>query len=104
MVGLNTLDLDIRRAAETIGWDARKGFDRLPMLAPGDFVVVGPAFSTSPTVLKVGPVETFHVGAAPELRAPQTHAPGDAARLLDLDALLAATAADQRTIVENDRP
>jgi hypothetical protein len=104
MVGLNTLDLDIRRAAETIGWDARKGFDRLPMLAPGDFVVVGPAFSTSPAVLKVGPVETFHVGAAPELKAPAARAPGDAARLLDLDALLAATAADQQTMADNTRP
>ena len=54
LIGLNTLDLDIRRAAETIGWDARRAFDRLPMLKPGDFVAVGSAFTRSPTVLRVG--------------------------------------------------
>lgn len=96
MVGLNTLDLDIRRASETIGWDARKGFDRLPMLSPGDFVAVGPAFSLSPVVLKVGAVETFHIGAAPKLHAPKDLPPGDAARLLNLDELIAASAADKQ--------
>nr|WP_295468883.1 DUF87 domain-containing protein [Mesorhizobium sp.] len=63
LVGMNTLDLDIRRAAETIGWDASKAFDRLPMLEPGDFVAVGPAFSRSPVVLRVGGVVTHHRGA-----------------------------------------
>lgn len=98
MVGLNTLDLDIRRAAETIGWDARKAFDRLPMLSPGEFVAVGPAFSRSPAALKVGPVTTLHLGATPELRAPEAIDPGAAARALSLDDLLAASAADQETL------
>ncbi len=94
LIGLNTLDLDIRRSAETIGWDARRAFDRLPMLDPGDFVAVGPAFSRSPAVLRVGPVETSHGGAAPEIAAPVMTSPEDAARLLDLDALVEASAAD----------
>lgn len=98
MVGLNTLDLDIRRAAETIGWDARKAFDRLPLLSPGEFVAVGPAFARSPAALKVGPVETLHLGATPELRAPEAIDPGTARRALALDELLAASASDQGAI------
>lgn len=94
LVGLNTLDLDIRRAAETIGWDARRAFDRLPMLGAGEFVAVGPAFSQSPCGLKVGPVETRHTGARPDLSAPAAIGAAAAAELLDLDALIAATGED----------
>lgn len=97
MIGMNTLDLDIRRAAETIGWDARKGFDRLPSLQPGDFVAVGPGFSRGPVVLRVGPVETRHVGAAPVLGKPAPVDKTRAAKLLDLDALIEASAAEAET-------
>lgn len=98
LIGLNTLDLDIRRAAETIGWDARKAFDRLPMLAPGEFIAVGPAFARSPAGLTVGPVETRHLGATPELAAPELLDAGAAAERINLDELLAASAADQEEI------
>lgn len=98
MVGQNTLDLDIRRAAENIGWDARKAFDRLPALSPGDFIAAGPGFSQSPSLLRVGSVSTPHVGATPALTRPVAMAPTAAARLLDLDALLAASAADQAVL------
>jgi hypothetical protein len=94
MVGLNTLDIDIRRAAETIGWDARRAFDSLPGLEPGSFVASGPAFSKAPSVVKVGPVETRHTGAAPALSAPADLVPADALRLIDLDELIAESAAD----------
>ena len=94
MVGRNTLDLDIRRAAETIGWDARRAFDRLPALEPGEFVASGPAFSVSPAVLKVGPVTTVHVGAAPALEAPAAVSAEDAAALLDLEGLTAGSDSD----------
>lgn len=95
MVGLNTLDLDIRRAAETIGWDSRKAFDRLPVLEPGEFVAVGPAFSRSPAQLRVGAVSTMHAGAAPDLVAPSALDPAAAAKILNLDQLLAESAKDQ---------
>jgi hypothetical protein len=95
MVGLNTLDIDIRRAAEAIGWDPRKGFDRLPLLTPGEFVAVGPAFSRSPVITKVGPVRTQHRGAAPKLSPPAAFNPRLAAQALNLDELLAASAADE---------
>lgn len=103
MVGMNTLDLDIRRAAETIGWDARRAFDRLPALEPGNFVVVGPAFSRSPCVAKVGPVETPHRGATPSMTAPAIDR-DTASRLLDLESLLADSAADQQVLAERAEP
>ncbi|RAI39089.1 hypothetical protein CH341_26565, partial [Rhodoplanes roseus] len=103
MVGMNTLDLDIRRAAETIGWDARRAFDRLPMLEPGTFVMVGPAFSQSPCVAKVGPVATPHRGATPDVCAPVIDRDA-ASRLLDLDSLLADSAADQSILAERAEP
>jgi hypothetical protein len=70
MIGVNTLDLDIRRAAETIGWDARRAFDRLPMLSPGNFVAVGSAFTESPQIVTIGAVRSRHLGSAPALSAP----------------------------------
>lgn len=94
LIGLNTLDIDIRRAAETIGWDASKAFDRLPILQPGDFVASGPAFSRSPATLRIGPVETRHIGARPENVAPETISAVDAASLLDLEQLHAVSEAD----------
>lgn len=98
LIGLNTLDLDIRRAAETIGWDARKAFDRLPALTPGNFIAVGPAFVRSPAGVMVGPVESAHLGATPAIVAPELLDAGTAAKRLNLDELLASSAADQEEI------
>jgi DNA helicase HerA-like ATPase len=97
LIGLNTLDLDIRRAAETIGWDARKAFDRLPMLEPGDFVASGPAFSRSPVVVRVGSIVTCHRGAAPTIALRHEIAPHAAAQLLDIDGLAESAARDKET-------
>jgi DNA helicase HerA-like ATPase len=94
LIGLNTLDLDIRRAAETIGWDARRAFDRLPELTPGDFVAVGPAFSRHPAVVRVGPVTTKQGGATPTISKPKNVTSREAAKLLDIDGLAEQSAAD----------
>jgi uncharacterized protein len=91
LIGLNTLDLDVKRAAETIGWDARRAYDRLPMLRPGDFVATGPAFSGSPISLRVGPVKSRHVGATPALLRLDQVSAGQAKELLDVDQLEAAS-------------
>jgi len=92
LIGHNGQDRDIRRAAELIGWDTRKAFDRLPGLAPGEFVVVGPAFSRHPAVVMVGSVQTRHRGATPAI-APVLRTSGEeAARLLDLGGLVEASA------------
>lgn len=104
LIGLNTLDIDIRRAAETIGWDASKAFDRLPILQPGNFVASGPAFSMTPATLRVGPVETRHIGARPEMIAPASISAADAASLLDLDALQSNSEADDEVRSEQNLP
>ena len=95
LIGLNTLDLDIKRAAETIGWESRKASDRLPALMPGEFIAVGPAFIRSPTGVKIGDVQSVHLGATPQIHAPEKIDVGTAAKRLNLDDLLAITAADQ---------
>lgn len=101
LIGHNTLDLDIKRAAETIGWDTRRAFDRLPMLEAGDFVCVGAAFSRSPAVLRVGSIETFHRGSAPALAAPAAMDAEGASALLGLDALIEASVQDEETRAED---
>lgn len=103
MIGTNTLDLDIRRAAATIGWDARKAFERLPLLEPGDFVAVGPTFTQSPTMMHVGPVETLHRGAAPTLR-PAALDQDKAAQLVNVDALMAESLADSERMADRSPP
>lgn len=67
LIGQNTLDIDIKRAADLIGWEASKAFDRLPVLEPGHFVTVGRAFSNSASVVHVGEIITRHIGATPAL-------------------------------------
>lgn len=94
LVGLNSQDLDIKRAAEQIGWDARKAFDRLPVLQPGEFVAVGRAFSTQPAQLKVGPVRSEHKGAAPTLEAPGVMTIEEARAMLDIEGLIEQTATE----------
>ncbi len=87
LIGVNTLDLDIRRAAETIGWDARRAFDRLPVLSPGDFVAVGPAFANAPLVATIGSVRSRHMGAAPAIAAPRNQGAAAGSQLLGLATL-----------------
>jgi uncharacterized protein len=88
LIGKNTLDLDVRRAAETIGWDMRKAYDRLPLLRPGEFVATGPAFSSSPAQLTVGEIKSRHIGASPQLAAVAKVDAGDAHTMMDIDELM----------------
>lgn len=92
LIGMNTLDLDVRRAAETIGWSARTAFDRLPTLQPGGFFASGPAFSMTSVEVRVGPVISRHAGERPKLVAPDTVDAASARELVDLGSLLQASA------------
>lgn len=103
LIGQNTQDLDIRRAAEQIGWDARKGFDRLPLLEPGEFIAVGRAFSSQPAQLKVGGVTSEHKGASPPLRPVPAVAADDAQKLLGLEQLREQSAEDAEMRSLDDR-
>ncbi len=94
LIGQNTQDLDIERAAEHLGWPKSKAADRLPELRPGDFVAVGRAFSSQPAILHVGEVRSAHRGAAPAIAAPPKTSPEQAAAALGLDELIAEAEAD----------
>ena len=87
LIGINTLDLDVKRAAETIGWDMRKAYDRLPTLTPGEFVATGPAFSFSPVEVRIGDVKSRHIGAAPRLAEVQRVEASEARSMLAIDEL-----------------
>jgi hypothetical protein len=87
LVGRNMLDLDIRRAAQIIGWDARRAFDLMPVLAPGHFVASGPAFSHAAAIATIGPVRSRHMGAAPEMSTPPLPSAEEAEQLLGIDDL-----------------
>lgn len=87
LIGINTLDLDVKRAAETIGWDMRKAYDRLPMLSPGEFIATGPAFSFSPAEVLIGAVRSRHIGAAPKLADVRQLDAGEARTMLAIDEL-----------------
>lgn len=88
LIGINTLDLDVKRAAETIGWEMRKAYDRLPTLTPGEFIASGPAFSFSPAEVMIGEVRSRHIGAAPKLAELQQVDAGEARSLLAIDDLV----------------
>lgn len=99
LIGNNTLDLDVKRAAEQIGWDSRRAFDRLPLLEPGSFVAVGPAFSQSPVIVGIGSVRTRHTGATPGLSAPAAVDLAAARELLAIDELIAESSAEAETML-----
>ncbi|WP_435008056.1 ATP-binding protein [Tundrisphaera lichenicola] len=95
LIGINTLDLDVKRAAETIGWEMRKAYDRLPMLTPGEFVATGPAFSLSAVEVRIGAVKSRHVGASPQLAEVQQFDADAARSMLDLDELVQMSQSDE---------
>ena len=90
LIGRNISEVDISRAATSIGWHDRKAQGLLPALLPGNFVAVGPAFTRSPTVVGIGPVQTRHRGSTPKIGDPPPRR-GDAGALLDLEELHAAS-------------
>lgn len=96
LIGINTLDLDVKRAAETIGWEVRKAYDRLPTLTPGEFVATGPAFSLSPVEVMIGDVKSRHIGAAPRLAAVDRIEAGEARSMLAIDELEEMSQADDQ--------
>lgn len=95
LIGINTLDLDVKRAAETIGWDMRKAYDRLPTLVPGEFVATGPAFSLGAVEVLIGEVRSRHAGAAPKLAEVRRFDVGEAHAMLAIDDLVEQSRAGQ---------
>lgn len=53
IIGGSSFDVDIRRAADALGWAEKKAFEIIPKLPVGHFVCVGPAFNKSPAIVKI---------------------------------------------------
>jgi len=77
MIGMATLDVDVRRACGELGFSSARR-DDLRNLRPGEFFVYGPAFGSSKVKLvKVAAAETSHPSPGepyPEVPGPGTNA------------------------------
>jgi hypothetical protein len=70
LVGRFSQDIDVKRAADDLGFYRREQQAELRSLQPGSFFAVGPAFCDEVTELKVGPVVTTHPRAGQRALAP----------------------------------
>ena len=91
LIGINVFDRDIARAADILGFGAREA-DRLRLLEPGEFYAFGPALTATPTLARIDPTITSHLGQTPALHGAADIEAAEAERLLDLDALREAPA------------
>lgn len=73
LIGRTGQDIDIKRAADELGFSGREQSYQLRDLEPGEFFGFGPAISRSVIKVKVGPVETTHpkAGARRAFEAPR---------------------------------
>lgn len=60
LIGRTGLDVDMKRASETLGFTNKIDMLGLRNLEPGEFYTFGPAISRSVTKVKVGQVKTTH--------------------------------------------
>lgn len=70
LIGRSALDVDMRRAADELGFTSKEDQRRLRTLKPGHFFGFGPAISDEVIELQVGPVETTHPKAGQRAAAP----------------------------------
>lgn len=72
LIGRTSLDIDLKRATDELGMMPRDGF-QLRNLAPGTFIVYGPAMSKTVATKVIGNVKTHHpsVGNRKLLHAPE---------------------------------
>ena len=60
LIGRSSLDVDMRRASEELGFTSREDQQQLRSLRPGEFFAFGPAISDVVTRVTIGGVETSH--------------------------------------------
>jgi len=73
LIGGFTLDVDVKRAVESLGFVGRDAGTEIRALNPGQFYVQGPAFCREVRLVKVGNVQTTHPKAGQ--RAPMPAVP-----------------------------
>jgi hypothetical protein len=71
LIGRTGLDVDVKRAADELGFTPRDAMEMLRNLSPGEFYAFGPALTPIVTKLRIGQVQTTHPKAGDRLmRAP----------------------------------
>jgi hypothetical protein len=60
LIGRASLDVDLRRAGDELGFSSREDLARVRSLPAGQFFAFGPGLSDQVQLLQVGPVETTH--------------------------------------------
>lgn len=76
LMGRTFLDIDMARAADLLGMDKR-GAESFRDLQRGHFIALGPALSTRPLSIRIGPAATASRGAGPSLTPLPESAPED---------------------------
>lgn len=100
LIGRSALDVDMKRAADELGFTAREDQARLRALQPGHFFAFGPAIAEQVIEVEVGPVETTHPRPG-ERAAPAPPPRGEVKRVLaQLADLPREAEAEARTVVE----
>jgi hypothetical protein len=103
LIGGFTLDVDVTRAADSLGFVGREAAARIRELLPGQFFVQGPAFCREVRQVKIGAVQTTHPRAgqkAPLPAIPRSTIKSALGQLADLPAEVdrkLKTEADLRT-------
>lgn len=60
LIGRTSLDIDMKRAYEELGFNTKEQYQGLRQLTPGEFFAFGPAISNEVITLTIGAVETAH--------------------------------------------
>jgi len=101
LIGLTGLDVDVKRAADELGMNARDALQTLRGLDPGEFYAFGPAFTRAPELVKIGPVATTHPKAGQRLlQAPPPASEKVRAELAKLADLQKDAEQEARTVEE----
>lgn len=70
LIGRSSLDVDMKRSADELGFSTKEDTRSLRTLKPGQFYAFGPAFSDEVTLIQVGDVKTTHLRAGQRAMAP----------------------------------
>ena len=94
LIGRSSLDVDMKRAAEELGFTTKEQLLALRRMKPGEFYAFGPALSPEVELVMVGPVRTSHPRAG-QAAAPAAPPRGAVKRVLAELADLSAQAEEE---------
>jgi hypothetical protein len=90
LIGRSSLDVDMKRAAEELGFSTREQQIALRQLEPGEFYAYGPALTREVTKTKIGAIQTTHPKAGARIAftapAPTAKVKAILSKLADLPA------------------